>query len=242
MKENHELSYEITQRLLQEIRTGRYAGCAKLPPEVTVAQEMGVSRTLIRDCLSTLEREGFISRKHGVGTIINPHVLAADTRMDLEKEFLEMVADAGYRSEMIPGKCALVAADENVAGKLGILPGALVFQAERVVTGDGHPIIYCVDHIPLACVKTDDYDIKLLERPVFLFIEKYCHEEIYMDLTEVRAMIAGEKLADILNISPQHPLLYMDEVGYTFIGKPILYSKEYYVDGALEHKVLRKKI
>ena len=31
----------------------------KLPPELTLAKEMGVSRTLIRDCLSALEREGF---------------------------------------------------------------------------------------------------------------------------------------------------------------------------------------
>ena len=50
--------------------------------ELTLAKEMGVSRTLIRDCLSALEREGFISRKHGVGTIVNPHILNATTRME----------------------------------------------------------------------------------------------------------------------------------------------------------------
>ena len=58
MSEGNLLSEEITQRLLHEIREGCYANCRKLPPELTLAKEMGVSRTLIRDCLSALEREG----------------------------------------------------------------------------------------------------------------------------------------------------------------------------------------
>ena len=60
MSEGNLLSEEITQRLLHEIREGCYANCRKLPPELTLAKEMGVSRTLIRDCLSALEREGFL--------------------------------------------------------------------------------------------------------------------------------------------------------------------------------------
>ena len=51
MSEGNLLSEEITQRLLHEIREGCYANCRKLPPELTLAKEMGVSRTLIRDCL-----------------------------------------------------------------------------------------------------------------------------------------------------------------------------------------------
>ena len=49
-------------------------------------------------------------------------------------------------------------------------------------------------------------------------------------------------LAEILNVDKQAPLLYMDEIGYSFMGEPLLYSREYYVDGILSHKVLRKKI
>ncbi len=51
----------------------------------------------MRDCLSTLEREGFISRKHGIErTIINQHVLDVKVRLDLEEEFLDMIRSAGY--------------------------------------------------------------------------------------------------------------------------------------------------
>ena len=36
-----------------------------------------------------------------------------------------------------------------------------------------------------------------------------------MDLTEIRAVAAGENLAENLNVDRQAPLLYMDEIGYS---------------------------
>ena len=217
MSEGNLLSEEITQRLLHEIREGCYANCRKLPPELTLAKEMGVSRTLIRDCLSALEREGFISRKHGVGTIVNPYILNATTRMDLEKEFLEMVSDAGYVSDMKIERIDKIPAEKEVAARLHIEEGDLVLISERLVTADGRPAIYCMDYIAEANAK-EGYDIKLLKEPVFKFIEQCCEQEIYMDLTEIRAVAAGEDLAEILNVDKQAPLLYMDEIGYSFMG------------------------
>ena len=63
-----------------------------------------------------------------------------------------------------------------------------------------------------------------------------------MDLTEVRAVASDETLSGIFKIDQGTPVLYMDEVGYNFRGEPVLMSKEYYMDGILQHKVLRKKI
>ena len=89
------LSEQVSARLLQELRNGIYADMSRLPPEVDIAAELNVSRTVIRDSLASLEREGFITRKHGVGTIINRHVLAVSARMDFEVEFLDLVRNAG---------------------------------------------------------------------------------------------------------------------------------------------------
>ena len=98
-----------------------------------------------------------------------------------------------------------------------------------------------MDYIAEANAK-EGYDMQLLAEPVFKFIDKWCEQEVYMDLTEIRAVAAGERLAEILQVDRQAPLLYMDEIGYSFMGEPLLYSREYYVDGILNHKVLRKKI
>ena len=43
------ISDRIVASLLEELRTGRYARADRLPAEVDLAAELGVSRTVIRD-------------------------------------------------------------------------------------------------------------------------------------------------------------------------------------------------
>ena len=84
-------SKTIRAQLLFAMQEGEYAHCDRLPRESVLAEKMGISRTQLRDILASLEREGFITRRHGVGTIINRHVLEAHSRMDIEVEFLDMI-------------------------------------------------------------------------------------------------------------------------------------------------------
>ena len=80
----------IRAYLIAAMRSGEYASCECLPPEKDLSEKLGISRTMLRDVLGVLDREGFVTRRHGVGTIINRHVLAVPCRMDIEVEFLDM--------------------------------------------------------------------------------------------------------------------------------------------------------
>lgn len=242
MKQTVQLSEQITQRLLLEIRSGIYSHDKRLPPEVEISDYLGVSRTVIRDCLAVLEREGFISRKHGVGTIINRHVINVKTRMDLEQEFLEMIESTGQRAAIIYTDIKETIAGKEIAEKLQIKEDDPIFRVVRMITADDKPAIYCIDHIAKKLLKETDYDIEELTKPIFHFLREYCHVEVYLDLTEVRAVEASKTVAGFLNIAEGYPVLYMDEVGYSFKGQPVLYSQEYYKDGILKQMILRKKI
>ena len=105
-------SKTVRDQLLTAMRSGEFAGCDRLPRESVLAEHLGISRTQLRDILSLLEREGFISRLHGVGTVINHHVLDARTRADIEIEFLDMIRQNGYEAEV-----AFVRFSEETAGK-----------------------------------------------------------------------------------------------------------------------------
>lgn len=242
MKHRVQLSEQITQRLLMEIRSGVYSHDNRLPPEVEIAEYLGVSRTVIRDCLAVLEREGFISRKHGVGTIINRFVINIKTRMDLEQEFLQMIESTGQKADIVYTDFKETIAGEEVAKKLQIKKDDHIFQVKRLITANEKPAIFCVDHIAKKLIKETNYDLEELKKPIFLFLKKYCHVDVYMDVTEVRAVGANELVAGFFKVPEGYPLLYMDEVGYVFKGHPVLYSQEYYMDGIIKHMVLRKKI
>ncbi|MDY4611990.1 MAG: GntR family transcriptional regulator [Sphaerochaetaceae bacterium] len=242
MKNKQSLSEKHTNLLLQEIKSGRFSHSMMLPPEQELAKDFGISRTLVRDCLSVLEREGFISRKHGIGTLINQHVLNIRTRIDLEEEFLDMVRNAGKSPTTRFVKNDEIQASATIASALLLKEGDIVIRSERLIEADGTPAIYCNDYIPKKNVVTTTYDAGILDKPIFDFIGTYCHAEVHMDLSEVNAVIADDYTATMLGVAPGCPLLSIHDIGYDFFGKPLLYSEELYVEGIFKQTILRKKI
>lgn len=145
--DNEELSSKARKVLLSMLREGTFDEAGKLPAEEVLAQKLGISRTVIRDVLASLEGEGFITRRRGIGTIVNKHVLKVNCRLDLEKEFLEEIADAGYHPSIAYVKPSITQANQVAAQRLLINEGDSLITAERLILADDKPAILCVDHI-----------------------------------------------------------------------------------------------
>lgn len=236
------LDRQIQKALLQMMRAGAFKDTGKLPPEEELARELGVSRTAIRDALAALEAEGFISRRRGIGTVINQPVLAITGRLDLEMEFLDTVAEAGYQPAIAFARPFVTEATEVVAQRLQIQEGARIYLVERLILADATPVIFCRDHFAYDLIKDFSYCEKDLQEPIFNFIRRYCHQEVVTDLTEVIPALADERIASLLEIKFGDPILHLDEVGYNQDQCPILWSQEYYRLGILRFTLLRRKI
>jgi len=231
----------IRAQLLASMRGGEYAQCERLPRESVLCVKLGISRTQLRDILASLEREGFITRRHGVGTIINRHVLDVQTRMDIEIEFLDMIRQNGYTPAVAAIRSAEEAADEKTAAQLRLPVGTPMLRVSRLCTADGRPAIYCEDVFEKALVR-EEYTEEELKPPIFHFLQQRCGVYPYLDLTDLRAVAADEKLSRILQVPAGAPLLYMEEVDYDIDGKPVFSSTEYFADGIFRHTVMRKKL
>ncbi|MBR0376455.1 MAG: GntR family transcriptional regulator [Firmicutes bacterium] len=231
----------IRSRLLREMRQGLFATSLRLPPENELCALLGVSRTQLRDSLAQLDREGFISRCHGVGTLINRHVLAIQTRMDLEVEFMDMVREAGFVPEAKCLGAETRGASAEVAERLHLTEGAPCLHIGKLVTADGRGAIFCQDIIDCASIRDHCYPEDVFVQPVFYFLQRFCGLTPLMDVTSVRAVAAEKDVAEILGVEPGSPLLYMDEVDYDRDGAPILYARQFYADGIVCHSLVRKK-
>lgn len=227
--------------LLEEMRTGMYANSHRLPPEVEIGKQFGISRTMVRDVLSILEQEGYVTRKQGIGTLINHNVLNLPNRIDIEKEFLEMVRSYGYEASVRDIQMTLVEAEE-AAVKLKVSKGTKFIKSVRTILADGKPAIYVEDFVAESLIKTPEYEMEESPTPIFGFLEKYCNTEVYLDLSEVKAINADQRISRILEIEKGEAIVYIDEVGYNMEGQPVLYSKEYYGNGIFQHMIMRKKI
>lgn len=230
----------IRAQLLASMRDGEYARCERLPRESVLCVRLGISRTQLRDILASLEREGFITRRHGVGTVINRHVLDVQTRMDIEAEFLDMIRQNGHVPAVASISASEEEADEKTASQLQLPVGTPLLRVCRLCTAGGRPAIYCEDVFEKALIR-EDYTEEELELPISRFLQRRCGVYPYLDLTDLRAVAADERLSGIFQIGVGAPLLYMEEVDYDIGGRPAFSSSQYFADGVFRHTVMRKK-
>jgi len=62
----------VLRELVEAIVGGSIAPGATLPPESTLSQEFGVSRTVIRESMKRLQEKGMVTVAQGRGTHVNP--------------------------------------------------------------------------------------------------------------------------------------------------------------------------
>jgi GntR family transcriptional repressor for pyruvate dehydrogenase complex len=67
------LSQEVVDEIGQRVKNGVLQQGDKLPTESELMQQLGVSRTVIREAMSRLQAAGMIETRHGIGSFIrNP--------------------------------------------------------------------------------------------------------------------------------------------------------------------------
>lgn len=242
MEKVKQLSEKVTQLLLYQIREGEFAGMDSLPPEVELAERFNVSRNIIRECLTRLEREGWVVRKHGIGTLINKSVVHVATRLDLNFELGQTLEMNGKHAETDQVRSRVEPASPVVASQLKIQEGEEVLRVSRILRANGKPAIFCIDYLPTKLIVNHDYQQKDLEPPIFEFLRKFCNTAVETNLSELRALPITEEAAEALEVPLTCALLFMGEVGYDLRSNPVMYSEEYFMDRVIRHVIVRKKI
>ncbi|MFJ8713237.1 FadR/GntR family transcriptional regulator [Streptomyces violaceus] len=80
------LADQVAATLSEEIESGRLAEGDRLPTEVELVRQLGVSRTVVREALSRLRNAGLIEPRQGIGVFVLPRrtrpldLEAADTK------------------------------------------------------------------------------------------------------------------------------------------------------------------
>ncbi|EFL36611.1 transcriptional regulator [Streptomyces viridochromogenes DSM 40736] len=130
------LADQVAATLSEEIESGRLAEGDRLPTEVELVRQLGVSRTVVREALSRLRNAGLIEPRQGIGVFVLPRrarpldLEAADTRA-------KVVQIAELR-RAIEGEAAHLAATRATAGDLARMREALdAIDSAVAAGGDG---------------------------------------------------------------------------------------------------------
>lgn len=70
--ERPRLTDQVVTHMTRMITSGDWSAGAALPPEGELAQQLGVSRTVIRECVRVLASRGMLDVRQGRGTFVTP--------------------------------------------------------------------------------------------------------------------------------------------------------------------------
>jgi len=76
------LSDQVAEQLSAEIRSGRLAPGAKLPPEARLAEQFAVSRTVVREAVSQLKSLALVESRQGSGVYVSASLPFAPLNFD----------------------------------------------------------------------------------------------------------------------------------------------------------------
>ena len=218
------ISDRIVASLLEELRTGRYARADRLPAEVDLSAELGVSRTVIRDALSEMERAGYVERVRGIGTVV---------------EYYPLIRSFGSYPHADGIQVFPIRAGEELARDLEIEPGDDVICIKKRILADTTPVIYSIDYLPRALFGARDYTRIDLTGGVFDILERECHQQISSNVAHLKASCGDDAIRSAMRLAPGEAMLLLDEVCFNRLCRPVMRSLSYYTN-FFDFSILRK--
>lgn len=224
---------EISRLISQDI----YPSGSQLASEPELARQLGVSRVVLREALRTLEEEGVLMKRPGIGTFVNSPYPVIESSLTANLGLTEIIEGAGFTA----GTSSLTVTDEHAdphtAELLGRPAATPVLRIERVRTADGRPVAFTVDRLPLDVCRSRCQE---LEQGTSLY-ELLATWGVpvgsgYATLTPAKA---GDHVAKALGISPESVVLLIEQADSDDRGAPVLVSEEYHVRTAFRFSVHR---
>lgn len=243
MKQARTNSRTLTQAAQQEIReailSGTYSPGSQLPTEAELGGILGVSRTVVREALRTLEADGLIDRRHGVGTFVREQPILKN--LNINFGITEMITAAG----MVPGTTHLTIrrdiAGEEVASQLQLPDDAPIIVVERVRSADGRPVVYSVDMFATALIGLDDNELEHLhQESLYRILQRRLGYGIDYGIALVRPALATPLIAALLELPDDALLLCLIQTDFAATNQPLIYSCEYHLPDAFDFLVWRK--
>jgi len=144
---NSPLDDQISAILIERIESAFYQANSRLPSESELADEFGVSRATIRTALSTLAANGWVKRRHGVGTFIRPHNRVSNSLNEVV-DYHDLITGQGFDFEYQHIRSSFKEANQKIAGALNIEQDAAVLEVVKAFISENELLIHTINTIP----------------------------------------------------------------------------------------------
>lgn len=185
----------------------------KLPAETELAKRMRVSVVTLRQALTALEAEGYITKKQGIGSFIHNHALDAYMRSDMGEDMLDLAASTGGKVEV---RCKSIYVLDSVPvfqKELQLKKNEAIVVFEQQYYSDGKLFVMARNYIPQKLMnRMPQKD----EGPISIdyFMWEYCGRELTYELTTWMAGLTPADLAKDFGTEANAPMLLWHQTVY----------------------------
>jgi GntR family transcriptional regulator len=240
LKRTPSLTDQAKALIKQRILTNQF-GDDRIPSETDLANELGVSRTTIRDALSRLENEGIVYRRQGSGTFVNRAGLQIKSRLDEIWSYEAALRAHGYTPSTRVLDLKTKPAGPELAADLNLDPAEPVVIVEKLFLEDEEPVILARNCIPKSVI-AHPYDRDDFRLPIFDFLADFCDQRLVYYLSDIVPVMTSGRLAQTLHLPDQTALITFEETGYNESNQPVLKAFSFFRDDLLRLRLIRRQV
>ena len=227
----------VREALLADLFSNEYAAGDQLPNEGELAERFECSRATIREAVRGLVDGGYLVRRHGMGTFVTAVPRHRHT-LNANLSYTAMIREAGLDpGRRLVRKLTRPATDDE-AEALRLAAQEPVLHLERIRTGDGVPVVFSIDRIPVAVLGDALDDVG--DSSVYTLLDGL--GTVVTDaMAGLRPVVADKRLARMLDVPVGSPLLHIEQVDFDSGGRPVMLSAEWHVPDVFELCVSRRR-
>ncbi|NLJ53929.1 MAG: GntR family transcriptional regulator [Intrasporangiaceae bacterium] len=216
------LHVQISDWLRGKIDSGAWPEHFRLPPEPSLAAELGVSRGTLRRAIGALVADGLLTQTPGRGTFVTGTIVESQLAQRLTT-LNETFLDAGQPLTTQVIAVEKVTLSAPLVALLETTPQVEVLRLERVRHLDGVPVARLINLVRLD-VAPGLEKVDFATRPLFEALEHDYDLDIASARRSFDAVLAGTDNAELLEVDPGAPLLHLEQLTRAADGTPIEYS------------------
>jgi GntR family transcriptional regulator len=213
--------YQLRQLLERAVADGVLAAGDQIPTEASLCERYDVSRTVVRQALSDLERTGLVTRLKGKGTFVAQPKVSEFVAQSLTS----LHEDLSARGERLETKVLRLEAEPvspHVAAMLELPDSERIVLLERLRFLRGEPLVVTTAYMPYSiCARILELDMS--ERSLFETYEQELGLKLHRGSRAMEARAATTEIAHHLAVPEGSPILAFSGVTYLDDGRPVEY-------------------
>lgn len=225
------LYLQIEEQIRKEIRKSEYKKGKKLPNEAVLAQQLGISRSTLRQAINVLVQKGLLIRRKGIGTVVSNVSVTSNAKNWLSfSQEMEIMGVTVKNYELSIEWCT---PPTEICHYFNINNKKQILKLERLRGDTDKPFVYFISYFNPRIGLTTDEDFS---KPLYDILAKY-NTIAKVSKEEISAIAADDMLAKKLGIPKGSPILKRKRRVFDPGGRAIEWNVGYYIADSFVYTV-----